>query len=239
MRTAAEVLEFARQTENRYVHTCEKCHGADTKCSCYRRYRIAVAAYEACVPRDFWNIKPEDVTNNREVFTNVVWKYAKQLNKALKKGYGLVFLGDNGVGKTYFMSYVLMEAIKKGRTAFYTTAPQLDYDIKRAFNDPVAQDRIRWLLTSDFLAIDEMGKEKFKKDTTYTDTQVERILKQRCDDSMPVLMATNMDYNMLLSAYGPTIGSIISGKFQTVTMEPGDHRAKLASQMETDMGYEL
>lgn len=238
MRTEEEVAEFQAQMVRSIVHECRKCHGADPECSCGVRSATAVAAYEACVPRDFWGIKPSDITHNIEIFRGVVQKYVGRLDKALSRGYGLVFLGDNGVGKTYFMSYVLMEAIKAGRTAYYTTLPQLDHDIKRGFNDPSAERRLAWLLTSDFLALDELGKEQHKRgQTSYTDTQVERILKQRCDDSLPVFIATNLDHEALLGAYGPTVGSIIGGKFQTVVMEPGDYRVKMSAKMTDDMGY--
>jgi len=236
MRTADEVAEFALQARYRYVHGCKRCKGVDEDCSCYRKYQYKVAAYEACIPKDFWNVQAKDITHNIEVFTNVVEKYVKRLDKALLYGYGLVLLGDNGVGKTYFLSYILMKAIRANRTVYYTTLPQLDYDIKRGFKDTAAEDRLRWLLTSDFVAIDEMGKEH-RATTGYMDVQIERILKQRCDDSMPVLLATNMDFEALLMTYGPTISSIIGGKFQPVTMKPGDYRAKMAVKMDNDMEY--
>jgi DNA replication protein DnaC len=199
---------------------------------------MAVAAYEACVPRDFWSVRAKDITGNREVFDGVVRKYARRLDTALKKGYGLVFLGDNGVGKTYLISYVLMKAIRAGRSAYYTTMPQLDHDIKRGFSKSKIEEHLAWLLTSDFLAIDELGKEHYKPgQTTFMDTQIERILKQRCDDSLPVLLATNLDHEALIKSYGPTVGSIIAGKFQAVAMEPGDYRVKMAKRMTGDMGY--
>jgi DNA replication protein DnaC len=190
------------------------------------------------VPKDFWNVKATDVTHNTDVFKNIVMKYTKNLNKALKHGYGLVFVGDNGVGKTFFISYVLMTAIRLGKTAYYTTMPQLDYDIKRGWGEKPVEERLRWMLTSDFVAIDEMGKEKFKSDAGgFIFTQIERILKQRCDNSLPTLLSTNMDFNTFVKSYGPTINSLITGKFQTVAMEPGDYRERMAKQMGDEMGY--
>jgi len=238
MRTPSEVEEYTQRARQAIVYGCARCQGVDADCDCYKRYNEVVAAYEACVPRDFWNIKPQDVDHNFEVFRGVVIKYIEQLQTALNRGYGLVFLGDNGVGKTFFISFILMTAIRTGKSAYYTTLPQLDYNIKRGFNSPEVEEQLRWMLTSDFLAIDEMGKEKYKADpSTFLGTQVERIFKQRCDDSMPVILATNMDFEALIDAYGPTVGSIISGKFQPVMMKPGDYRRKLAKRMGDEMGY--
>jgi DNA replication protein DnaC len=212
--------------------------GADPDCPCHGRFALRVAAFEAGVPRDFWTLQASDIKFNNSVFETMVKTYVSKLKLALKRGYGLLFLGANGVGKTTFMSWVLMEAIRRGRTAYYTTLPQLDYDIKRGFNDEAARERLDWMLTSDFLAIDEVGKELFRTEGgSWTKTQLERILKKRFDDSHPVLLATNMDYSTVEKTYGPTMSSIFNGKYQQVPMLPGDYRENLRKKLSKDMGY--
>jgi len=239
MRTEQEVNEFKHVARQRLLHGCKKCFGEDVDCGCYRKTNIVISAYEAGVPKDFWDIHAADVSHNKKVFKAVIQKYTDNLNKVLKNGYGLVLVGDNGVGKSYFLSYVLMAAIRLGRTAYYTTLPQLIHDIKKGFNDPVYEKRLDWYLTSDFLAIDEMGKEKFrsKEDYTFMDTQVERILKQRFDDAMPTLLATNMNQEDMNRTYGSTIGSIMAGKYKSAVLKSGDFRTKLAQKMDKEMGY--
>jgi len=238
MRTEEEVADFKSRAFQQYVMKCKVCEGKDTDCECRRKLSIAVAAYEGCVPQDFWWACDDDVTNNRVVFDKTVVPYVRKIKTALRNGYGLLFLGDNGVGKTYFISYILMAAIKKGRTVYFTTMPDLDYNIKRGFKSGVTEERLRWMLTSDFLAIDELGKERVKSDNKYMDAQVERVLKRRLDDSHPMLLATNMDADSLDNAYGPTVASMLTGKFQTVMMEPGDFRGSLRKRMVKDMGYD-
>jgi DNA replication protein DnaC len=238
MRTHDEVEEFKAKAFQRYVLRCKKCGGKDAACECRKKFNIVVAAYEGCIPQDFWWTTEDDVTNNVVVFEQTVKPYIRNMNKALRRGYGLVFLGDNGVGKTYFISYILMSAIRKGKSVYFTTMPDLDFNIKRGFKDGIFEERLQWMLTSDFLAIDELGKERAKKDNQYMDAQVERIMKRRLDDNYPMLLATNMDDDSLDVAYGPTVASMLSGKFQMVTMEPGDFRASLREKMVKDMGYE-
>lgn len=238
MRTEEEVADFKSRAFQQYVMKCKTCDGKEVDCECRRKLAIASAAYEGCVPQDFWWTRDGDVTNNRAVFDYTVVPYVRKIKTALRNGYGLVFLGDNGVGKTYFISYILMKAIKKGRTVYFTTMPDLDYNIKRGFKNSKIEERLRWMLTSDFLAIDELGKERAKKDSTYMDAQVERILKRRLDDSYPMLLATNMDANSLDKAYGATVASMLTGKFQMVTMEPGDFRGNLRKRMVEEMGYD-
>ena len=233
---------YSEQLYCSVIAKCKKCFGNDPNCSCFNKYKFLLAMYEACVPKDFWNISEKDITHNKLIFNNVILKYVSKINKALSKGYGLVLLGDNGSGKTYFLSYILAEAVKQGRTVYYTTLPQLEHDITLGFNNKneSIQKRIDWFLTSDFVAIDEMAKEKRinkKKKQSYMDTQMERILKQRYDDNMPVLLAANMDRNSLMKSYNSTIESMLVGKYKIVQMEHGDYRKKMTKKMSQEMGY--
>lgn len=238
MRTEEEVADFKSRAFQQYVLKCKACKGKDVDCECRKKFSVSVAAYEGCIPQDFWWTMDDDVTNNRAVFDQTIVPYVAKIKTALRNGYGLLFLGDNGVGKTYFISYILMEAIRKGRTVYFTTMPDLDYNIKRGFKNGVVEERLRYMLTSDFMAIDELGKERAKADNTFMDAQVERIMKRRLDDSYPMLLATNMDADSLDKAYGPTVASMLTGKFQAVMMEPGDFRSSLQKRMVKEMGYD-
>lgn len=239
MKTEQEVNAFKAEA-SKAVYACARCDGAlGGDCPCVSQFNFQTDAFEACIPRDFWEVTSGDVEFNTDAFKTYVQPYARHLNKAHKHGYGLLFSGSNGVGKTMFMSYVLTHAIHSGRSTYYTTMLQLDHDIKRGFRDLEAQQRLEWMLTSDFLGLDEMGKEQFKStdQPNFIKTQIERILKQRFDASKPVLLATNLNTTSLGKIYGDTILSIIGGKYQQVIMEPGDIRKRLAKKMTDDMGY--
>ncbi len=241
MKSEPEVEAYKAEAAKR-VYACSKCEGnLGSDCECVHRFLFNVDAFEACIPRDFWSIQPSDVEFNTEAFKRYVLPYTEKLTKAHRNGYGLLFSGANGVGKTMFMSFILARAIRRGKSAYYTTMLQLDHDIKRGFNDPSVQERLDWMLTSDFLGLDEMGKEQFKainQSSNFMKAQIERILKQRFDESKPVLMATNLSTTALGKAYGDTVLSIINGKYQQVIMEPGDIRKRLAERMAADMGFD-
>jgi len=178
------------------------------------------------------------VKYNRGVFKKIIVKYANSINLALKRGYGLVLTGDNGCGKSFFGSYILNVAIQCGRTAYYTNVLDLEYNIKAGFDDVEIKKQLEWMLTSDFLFVDELGKEKRKsRERTYTDTQIERILRKRYDENGPVLIATNLSIDGLKSAYGSTVGSMMAGKSKIVQLSPGDFRLELGTRMSKEMGY--
>lgn len=198
---------------------------------------LKLAMFEACVPRDFWSVKPDDIKFNRAAFDEAVLPYCGRIVKARARGYGLLFFGDNGVGKTIMMSFVLGAAIRAGFTVYYTTLPRLDHDIKRGFDDRTVAERLRWMMTSDFMAIDELGKEQFRAGGgDWIRSQVERILKERFDDSLPTLVASNASRDTIESIYGASVASILDGKFLTVSLEPGDYRREIRKRMSAEMG---
>ena len=233
-------MDAFKHEASQKVSGCNRCNGAlDVECECTAKFRFEVEAFEACIPRAFWYVSPEDVEFNTRPFNETVLPYAKRLSTAHREGYGLFFHGSNGVGKTMFMSFVLTRAIRRGKSVYYTTLLQLDHDIKKGFDDREASVRLDLMLTSDFLGFDEMGKESM--DATgkpkFIRGQVERILKQRFDDSKPVLLATNLSESHLTQTYGGTIMSIIKGKYKKVEMEPGDIRGKFKDKMSREMGF--
>jgi DNA replication protein DnaC len=234
VRTEQEAADYRLEAQAE-MEQCPKCRGLDQECECVALRELNVRAFEAGVPRDFWGYTADDVRFNREAFDAVVRPYVRKLGLALKRGYGLLFLGDNGTGKTMFMSYVLMAVCRRNFSAFYTTMTQLAHDVKRGFNDREAQQRLDWYLTSDFVAVDEMGKERFKTGDTFMRTEFERILKARYDDARPTLIATNMDLEELEKMYGATFTSMLVGKYEQVIMEPGDFREHMRKRMKSEM----
>lgn len=192
--------------------------------------------YAACIPRMFWDVRSGDVTHNIGVFRDVIQRYCARRQFAQRRGYSLLLMGDNGVGKTMFLSYILTQMIRRGASVHYTTLAGLDVDIKRGFKDGEAERRLDEALDVDFLAIDELGKEHYRGDS-YLMSRLEQLLKRRYDDGDPVLLATNLDYEKLCSMYGSSVASMFDGKYHAVQLESGDFRKGVSSKMRADMGY--
>lgn len=194
------------------------------------------AMYAGCIPEMHWFVRRKDVKHNREPFTTTVCAYTTRLRRAYRHGYSLLFLGDNGTGKTMFASYVLGRAAHRGFQVYYTTLAQMDDDIKTGFSDAAFAGQLRSHLRAEFLVIDELGKEHYRKDS-WLNTQLEGLLKQRYDDGLPTILAANLDYDPMLEMYGPTIASMLEGRYQQVKLEGGDYRAKSSTAMRREMGY--
>lgn len=192
--------------------------------------------FEACIPRLFWEVRSSGVTHNVDIFEGAILNYCKKWRRALKFGYGLLLTGDNGVGKTMFLSFVLTQMIKRGCSVYYTTLPQLDVDIKRGFRDRVVEARLCEMMDSDFVAIDELGKE-FKSKEAYIRTRFELAVKKRYDDGDPTLFGSNYTRQVLVKEYGSSVASMWRGKNMSVILQSGDQRRSSARKMKKDMGF--
>jgi hypothetical protein len=235
MRTERDCDDFAIEVRAR-LESCPLCGGISLRCPCVVKAELFLRAFTSCIPRDFWGYKATDVEFNKPVFRKIIIPYCRRMRTALRKGYGILLLGDNGSGKTMFLSYVLMSACRLNFSAYYTTMSQLAHDTKRGFSSRADADRLEWYLSSDFLVIDELAKERFREGDNFTRVELERVLKSRYDNALPTLIATNASMRELEEFYGPTLISMLTGKYQTGTMQPGDFRHRMRRQMETDMG---
>lgn len=238
MKMEIEVDSFRQRVRAKYVLRCEKCSGTGVECDCKQRAFFETKLYESCIPKDFWDLTEAEVKYNVESYNKNIKPYIKKIDVALRNGYGLLFSGDNGVGKTTFISLVLKAALAKGYSIYYTTLPDLLYDLSKGFRDRDVAQRIEWYLSSDFVAIDEIGKDSNKNKLFSAEFHFERILKNRFDDAVPTLLASNMGLKEIKMAYGKTVYSMLLGKYQTTAMKEGDFRGELRKRMTKAMGYD-
>lgn len=189
------------------------------------------------IPRSFWNVQSSDVTHNKEIFRRVICQYRKKRKKVLRRGWGLILMGDNGSGKTMFASYIATQFLRRGTSIYYTTLVGLNEDFKRGFSDPAFSARLETALEADFLILDELGKEL--RADGHLGVRLEQILKQRYDDARPTVIATNLSWEEIVKRYGTSIESMLEGRYVKVPLSAGDYRKvskhKMRKELEIDV----
>lgn len=202
--------------------------------------RLALEArlYSSCIPSDFLSVADKDVIHNRHIWQNVVLPYCDKADQAREQGYGLYFEGDNGVGKTMFLCYLLSQVIHRGYSAYYTTVLDMDLNLKRGLHDFLIMERENHLLLySDFLGLDELTKERSRFEDSWIRSQIERVLKFRHDYCLPTIIATNANIERIGQVYGGSVRSVLRGKYYRAAFLPGDIRKNIQERMRVDMGY--
>jgi len=238
MKSELEVSEYEIKLSSRRFD-CKDCKGNDLKCRCRIEIAWDVEKFEACIPMDHWKATERVITHNESVFNELILKYCAKLKTAYRNGYGMILVGEPGSGKTTFLSYILVCSIEKGYYPYYTTFARLDHHLKMGFHDTAAARRLEEMLGRSFVVIDDMGKENFKGGDSYFRAQFERILRERYENRMPTLLATNALTDEWKVLYGDSVASLLSGRFIRAIMEPGDMRRspELIEKMEREMGF--
>lgn len=244
MKTQKDILSFRQSLIDYSLLNCTHDNGLKlgiqiAQCQCKKEIVLKTRLYMYNIPQRFWDKSSKDVKQSKEKFNDVVVKYCQNINKVLKNGLGIYFSGDNGTGKTLFMSIIAKNiAYKTNYSVYYVTMPQLIQDIYRTngFDDKSRSQRLdldNYLLNSDFLFIDELGKENL---TPMTRTYIESVLRHRHDNKLPILIASNLSVSDLSiegtdTGFGATIQSIIDGSCELVYTDPGDHRDKIYNKL--------
>lgn len=190
------------------------------ECKCSKKFTKAMSLIEANIPEDMWRInrkgnvvedeRVKDLTLRRSVsLKKTIEKFMNSLEVMRKKGYGFVFSGPNGTGKTFFGCKIIIYALRKGYTVHYI----MFYDfieMLKEFDDDFVYSVIDEMLAVDFLFIDELGKEY--KTSQFVLTNLEKLLKNRRSKKKPTIFATNMTQEEIRKKYGPSVESLVESR---------------------------
>lgn len=259
MKTPLEIRSFETSESARLSSGCahdgefsaRRVGARSALCQCGLDLELRVRAFDACIPKKFWYSSRADVYHNTEVFDSVIVPYAtpEKLAIALKHGAGLFLEGQNGVGKTMFGCWILMEVIRQRLTAdvYYTTTFALDRDTKRTF-DPNKETakrlaaKLESLMLRPLVMIDEFGKTQWRSGDSYQRAVIEDWIRAREQLSLPTILASNASLETLRKSpedggYGETIGSLMDGHYYAVIMEAGDVRAGVGRKAADLLGF--
>lgn len=181
----------------------------------------------ANIPKEFWHISLDNFDGDANAM-RLVEKYCNNLERVKDKGIGMMFLGQNGVGKTSLMVIIIKAAIEAGYKGFYITLPEIFKQLYLGWKDVGVLIELKKILyDTDFLAISELGKDYHRQGSElFMISEFDSIFRERRGDLKPVLMDTNLDENQLQDTYGHSLISLFKSRLKMITVKGGDYRKK-------------
>lgn len=181
----------------------------------------------ANISKEFWHIDLNNFDGDPKAM-RLVEKYCNNLKEARESGFGFLFMGENGVGKTSLSIIVLKEAIKQGYKAFYITLPEIFKQIYLGYkHTSVLVELKRILYNTDFLVIGELGKDYHRRGSElFMVSEFDSIFRERRGDLRPLIMDTNLNETEIEETYGQSLISLFKSRLKFVTMKGGDYRKK-------------
>lgn len=166
------------------------------------------------VPRLFFDAEIDDYIvdeSKKRLFSN----YINDIHDMFDDCVNLTLYGSNGSGKTFVTSIIIKNAYRHYYTAKRTT---FTYFMSLSFKgDKSEEDKeyLRQVYDSEFLVIDELGKENDLKSASNI-SLLENLMKYREERALPIIICTNLPLAGIKEKYGDTIYSLIS---QSVKLE--------------------
>lgn len=155
----------------------------------------------------------------RKKVLDLVMEYVKNLDKARRKGIGLMFYGPNGVGKTLLAVSVQKAAIRKGYRTQFSNLSGIMRLIRKSWSDEEAEETLdKRVRNVDFLIIDDVGKEYKAHNNDLVEVMFDELIRYRSNRLLPIIITTNTSLEDMREVYGNSLISLLEGKCIKVEM---------------------
>jgi len=157
------------------------------------------------LPRRFWDASFKRISEG--VHKEAIERFARKIVPALKKGYGMILWGNNGVGKTAAAAACLKQARLHGATGMFITTNQfiMDTIARTPFDD--AHSVHQRAKSVDLLVIDDLGKESVdlsaSKDTV--EAMLEDLLRSRSAEMKSTIITSNLAPETMEAKFGQSL----------------------------------
>ena len=218
-------------------YQCKKCndtgYAGGKQCTCFKtelnRHLIALSGLEPTTLTTFKNFdsriaKDKKQQETLEKLKNLLLQYC---NKFPYTPYSIILLaGHTGVGKTFALECTASEVIKRGYTANFITAFQLNNQFLKYHTcfDANKQSYMDMLLLPDLLVIDDLGTEPVLRNVTKE--YLLAVIQERMLKHKATLISTNLSPEQIFDRYGERLFSRIThkGKSLLINIEGNDLR---------------
>jgi len=202
-------IDYLTSEKKLIIDNCEKCHGLDLNCSCYREYDVEVRKVRANMPLKYRKASLSVITSAQSEKPKAqIQGYITNMHKKRKDGTGLYLWGGEGTAKTYLGCAVLIEALRHGYSAYFTTLTDCVDNIIRN------RETFAYMLqNTTFLMIDDIGYayRPIRDEIAYVDSVLDKVVRTRCNNLQPNILTSHKNIKELALANpsGARISSII------------------------------
>jgi len=154
-------------------------------------------------------------------------EYVQQAEDHIANGTGLYLYGPNGTGKTMIGSLVLKIMMSRGYSGYMTTFIDLIEGKKAGFDDAEAKEWfVRQVRNSDFLLIDDPGKEQTsgERQIGFQTSLLDEVVRYRSGMQLPTIITANYSTDVFRQRYGESISSLLAEGQVPVAFYGQDYR---------------
>ena len=111
----------------------------------------------------------------------------------IEKGESILFLGDNGTGKSHLAQSLALLACQGEYKTHYTTCSELIIDLNSGVYEKTLDKRMRKYINPELLIIDEMGHDRLELQVVKEAHLLFKVIDQRYKENKPLIFTTNIE----------------------------------------------
>lgn len=225
-------IRYLAEEKANLIDNCPKCGGIDFKCSCYAKYSIEVRKVRSNIPLKYRKASLSSIRSAQAAKPKEkIQTYVKNIKKNRRAGVGLYLWGVEGTAKTYLGTAVLIEALKLGYSAYFTTLTDCVDNIIRS------RESFAFMLqNTTFLMIDDIGYayKPIKDEITYVDSVIDKVLRKRCNDLLPNILTShkNLTELALANQSGARMSAIVKEHMRRIQFSGKSFRDNIGSSLD-------
>jgi DNA replication protein DnaC len=111
----------------------------------------------------------------------------------IERNESILFIGENGTGKSHLAQSLALMACQGGYKAYYTTCSELISDLNAGVYEKTLDKRMRKYINPELLIIDEMGHDRLELQVIKEAHLLFKVIDQRYKDNKSLIFTTNIE----------------------------------------------
>lgn len=207
-------------------------------CDCQIQKLLQRHYFNANIPREYHSLNLEHFqSEDRDKIVPIIERYLEKFDNYSHYGIGLTFRGPVGTGKTFGMTYILKELVKRGEMIYMTTFEDLIHKWVSYSDEQAKHILEKKLKRVKVLGIDEVRTDR-RNQSGFLSLGFDSVIRFRTSNLLPTFITTNMDSEQEKDEF-PKIFSLLSARNLKVDTKGRDFRmldVRKDTQALADMG---